>query len=88
MLFAIQFLSKTSEWAELFVMQSSDASLLAALPGRGDTVLLPHQESPSAPPRRGVFVVEGRAFTYTPDLVLVSILVEQTGMLPLPEARS
>lgn len=87
MLFSIKFLSKTSQGAELIAMQSPDASLLAALPVRGDTVLLPLQEGPSEPIKLAAFIVEGRVFTYASDLVLVSIVVEQTDMVTSPEAK-
>ena len=95
MMFSIRFLAKTlptavqgpQQWTAIHSMQSTDAAVLAALPSCGEVVLLPHQENPSAPAGLGVFVVESRAFTYLSDAVQVDVMIEQTDMIPLPEAK-
>jgi len=95
MMFSIRFLSKTlpaavqgpQQWTAIHSTQSSDAVILATLPACGEVVLLPHQENPSAPAGLGVFVVESRAFTYLSDSVQVDVMLEQTDMIPLPEAK-
>jgi hypothetical protein len=91
MLFSVRFLLKASsgealasrEPVELYAAQASDASLLATLPVRGDTVVLPPQGSASAPVSLGSFLVEGRAFNYLPDMTHVDVVLTPSGTFPL-----